>query len=35
MELEIKTWAERQWSGSELGDKRLTARAVEIGMRMG
>ena len=27
-----KEWVEKQWQGAELGDKRLTKRAVKIGL---
>ena len=34
MELGTDVWAKQQWGSSELGDRRLTARAVKVGQRM-
>jgi hypothetical protein len=34
MELNTSAWAEQQWGQCELGDRRLTRRAVALGRRM-
>lgn len=31
---QASAWAMEQWGGVELGDKRLTRRAVAVGARM-
>lgn len=34
MELEASAWAQEQWGSCRLGDRRLTARAVQMGQAM-
>jgi transposase-like protein/transposase Tn5 family protein len=34
METNEGTWAQQQWGGCQLGDRRLTARAVQMGQAM-
>lgn len=34
MESSATVWANAQWASVELGDRRLTARAIEVGRRM-
>ena len=34
MELDTKVWARQQWGSSQLGDRRLTGRAILVGQRM-
>ena len=34
METNERTWAQQQWGACQLGDRRLTARAVQMGQAM-